>query len=88
MSAETITRPNDRVIPTTAGTKASPINSLRLKSFIFSQRTSFPITKWSVNSGENIAYIQSLIARIRRINISAITKSPKTKNISTAIIPR
>jgi hypothetical protein len=88
IKAETMTRPNESVIPTTAGTNARPINSLRLKSFIFSPRISLPRTKWSVKRGENIAYIQSLIARTRSIKISAITRIPKTKNMSTPIIPR
>lgn len=77
------TSPNESESPTTAGTKQSQINSLRLKSSMFSQRSSLPATKCSVKSGENIAYTQSLMIRIMSMNISAITSTPNTTNIRT-----
>lgn len=73
---------NERDSQTTAGIKQSPINSFMANAFVFSSNSSLPATKWSVNIGENIAYIQSLMARSRSIVTRAITKTPNTKNIS------
>ncbi len=86
MTPDMIISPNESTSQTTAGTKQSQTNSLRLKSHIFSPSISFPRTKCTVKSGENIAYIQSLIARIMSTNISASTSIPNTININTQIM--
>ena len=76
-----IISPNDKVIPTIAGTKASPMNSFKLKLSSSHQRRFDPATKRNVKSGENMAYIQSFIALTKSIAASARVRSQNTKNI-------
>lgn len=78
---DTIISPNDRVSHTTAGTKHNHMKSFISNDSVLFPNSSLPATKWSVNIGENIAYIQSLIARSRSIAISAITSRPNTNSI-------
>lgn len=66
---------------TIAGTKASPINSFKLKLSSSPQRRFDPATKRNVKSGENIAYIQSFIARTKSMAASARVRSQNTRNI-------
>ncbi len=79
---DTIMSPNERVSPTTAGTKQSPIKSLIANPSVLLSKSSFHATKCKVNIGENIAYIQSLIARRRSIAMSAITSNQNTRSIT------
>ena len=73
---------NERVSPTIAGTKQSPTNSLMVNVSLSPHIIADPATNWKVNSGENIAYTQSLIALTRSIATRARVRSPNTRNIS------
>lgn len=78
---------NDRESPTIAGTKQSPTNSLMVNVSLFSPIIAEPATNWNVNSGENIAYTQSLIALTRSIATRARVRSPNTRNMIAATTP-
>jgi len=79
-----IMSPNDKVIPTIAGTKASPMNSFKLKLSSSPHKRFDPATKRNVKRGENMAYIQSFIALTNSIAASARVRSQNTKNIIAA----
>jgi len=79
-TAAIIISPNERVSPTMAGTKASHINSLRLKLSSHPMRLD-PATNRNVKSGENIAYIHSFTALTISIAVRASVNSPNTANI-------
>lgn len=79
--AETTMSPNESASHITAGTNASPINSFISNISAASHHFQSLNTILAVKSGEKIAYIQSLIARVKRINIRAIVRTQNTKNI-------
>ncbi len=87
-TAFTMMSPNERVSQTIAGTNASPMNSLIVKLSSLSHPSRFfQTTNRKVKSGENIAYIQSFIARTMSMAMSARVRIPKTINMIAAMIP-
>lgn len=86
--AAMITSQNESASDTTAGTKAKPMNCdmVKLPSLSASPNAFSPRTYLIVKRGENMAYTQSFIARIRSMNIRARTKSPYMINMSAPMI--
>lgn len=80
-TAAMMTRPNESVSPTTAGRKQSPINSFMSNDSVPFQKSSLPATKCNVKIGENTAYIQSLMPRIRSMAVRAMTSTQNTRNM-------
>ncbi len=80
---------NQRMSHTIAGTKQSPINSFIVKLSSLSPELPSRLVgtiKRNVNNGENMAYIQSLIARRKRIATSANVSSQNKRNMMAAMI--
>lgn len=80
---------NQSMSHTIAGTKQSPTNSLIVKLSSLSPEPPnrfVGTTKRNVNNGENIAYIQSLIARRKRMATSANVRSQNKRNMIAAMI--
>ena len=73
--------PNERVSDTTAGTNARPTNSFIVKLSSSPHKRLDPATNRNVKSGEKIAYIQSLMALTRSIEMSARVRRPNTRNM-------
>ena len=80
-TALTIISPNERVSHTIAGTKQSPMNSLIVKLSSSHHNIFDPATNLNVKSGENTAYIQSLIALMRSTAMRARVRSPNMMNM-------
>lgn len=81
-----IINPNDNVSHMIAGTNASQINSLILKLSSSPPSMLDHATNLNVNSGANIAYIQSFTALTMSNTANAITSIPNTINMSKLTI--